>query len=91
MAFDGNLSPNAIAQNAHWLGAGFAVLASVLLFGPHIEWWAVGAMLAFASVKEFWFDPKFEGAPFIENLQDWAFYLVGLGVAIGLLFIKGIH
>lgn len=47
--------------------------------GRHL-WWAL-AMLGWATVKEWWFDSRFEGASFWNNLLDYTFYNLGIWAA----------
>jgi hypothetical protein len=44
---------------------------------------AVGiAMVAYAAIKEFWYDARFETPhqTFTDNLLDFTFYCVGVGI-----------
>lgn len=65
-----------VGQSAHVFFAAFLVLAF------HGNWYAVGAMVVFAAVKEFWYDENYETADVRgSNLRDFAYYM--LGIALG--------
>lgn len=50
--------------------------------GPHLLW--PFAIMAYASVKEYWFDTRYEGAGFWNNTLDFSMYTTGawLGYAV---------
>jgi hypothetical protein len=71
------VNPNWIAFNAHcWFS--YAVAFTF----PHLFVWIPMALVA--GVKEFYFDKHFESPPqtFIDNVEDFAGYMTGLGLAI---------
>lgn len=79
---------NMVCAVAHFLG-GYAGVLTLAVFGrPH---WALSSTLgviSWAAVKEFWFDPRHEGAPiFWSGVVDFSWYMAGMfaGLAVGLL------
>lgn len=76
---------NMVCQIAHFLG-GYAATLTVFIVSPS-HWLPVSlvGVLTWAGVKEFWFDPKHEGAPIVwSGIEDFSFYCIGL--VIGVLF-----
>lgn len=76
-------TPNAAYQLCHGLiGYGW-----MLTCGPKHKWIAVGAMVAFSSWKEFWFDNHFETEAVSggEKGDVLDFLSYQAGVALGLL------
>lgn len=74
-----------VSDNAHFL----AGLCSVLL-GARIEhaWWAAGAIIVFAIVKEGWWDEKYE-TPIVRGSGWRDFFGYFLGVVTGLALVVG--
>jgi len=68
-----------VAQNAHVLAGALAVLGSIALWGPSSKLPATVMMIAFAAIKEFWYDQQYE-SPEVRgsNLRDFTFYCVGI-------------
>jgi hypothetical protein len=67
-----------VAACAHFFAAGYLVL----LFPSHALWIAVG-ITAYAAVKEFFFDARYEEDPpqtWQDDLQDFAGYVAGAWV-----------
>ena len=85
--------PNVLAQIAHVLG-GFAIVLTVAYcvraHRPRALAFAVGVaaigVIAYAAVKEFWYDPNYEDPPqtTADNVIDFVSYVVG--AAIGAAF-----
>ncbi len=77
----------AAAQFAHFFTAAFLV-SQVGRLG--LKWLAIGAasMLAFAVMKEFWYDVKHEN-PLVRgsSLLDFVMYAAGIVTAVGLWFL----
>lgn len=71
------------AQFAHFFTAAFLV-SQIGRFG--LKWLLVAAvsMIAFAAVKEFWFDAK--GGDKL-TLLDFSMYSAGVATAVGLWFV----
>lgn len=95
MADKGNFSilsnPQYLAQVGHLLG-GVSVIVTAAMFSiatrsgwePTLVTFAVGVVLA--SFKEFAFDTSAlgEGDSWADSWMDWAFYMLGGGVGMGL-------
>jgi hypothetical protein len=73
---------NMVAQFAHAL-AGYSVLLTfVFLHVPYGFLLAIGLVTAYAAVKEFWYDYRYEDAVTRgSSLEDFVFYIVGLAIA----------
>lgn len=75
------------AQFAHFFTAAFLV-SQLGRFG--LKWLLISAavMIAFAAVKEFWYDVKHEN-PLVRGSSslDFAMYVVGTALAVGLWFV----
>lgn len=62
----------------------FIVFTALSLWGhyvPSLRWYGYAAAGVFAAWKEFWFDPKYEGAAIRwSGVIDFAGYCAGLGL-----------
>ncbi len=72
------LNTQFVAFMAHCFTAAYLVSHS---HGHRWIGWTV--ILVWATIKEFWFDSKYEHQPFWDNMEDWIGYMVG--ASIGLL------
>ena len=84
-------NPQYLAQAAHTLGGALVVVLVCVFFGWD-AWKAAGILLTlYATVKEFWYDLKYElpKQTWGDSLMDFAFY--ELGGAIGVLVMLGAH
>ena len=76
-------NPNFNAQAAHFaVGYGVAVTAR-WRFSRQLRWIA-WAFVGYAALKEFWYDANYEIPKqiFRDNLEDFAFYILGLLVGL---------
>lgn len=78
-------SGNLIAGLSHFAWGALVVLAFAL-FG-HL-WIGLGAMAAFAAIKEFVFDALVEGQTTKDNLTDFVEYAGGFVLALVLWFVS---
>jgi hypothetical protein len=79
---------NIFSQIGHFLGAYAAVLTLVLF---NVHYWLLISLIgvtAWASFKEFYIDAKYED-PAIRgsDMEDFLFYMLGLVVGIGIVFL----
>ncbi len=75
------------AQFAHFFTSAFLV-SQIGRFG--LKWLVIGAvsMLAFAAVKEFWYDVKRENSLTRgSGLLDFEMYVAGIATAVGFWFL----
>ena len=74
---------NVIAQFAH-AGVSYAILLTLGKFHPGWVLWAGLGIVAYAAVKEFWYDANYETPKqsFMNNLTDFIFYNVGVWLAV---------
>jgi hypothetical protein len=67
-------------QLCHFLLAYSTMLTATHYHGSN--WLTAVEVTAFAAVKEFYYDPKYEGASLAESgLLDFSFYELGIAVA----------
>jgi len=69
-----------VAACAHFFAAGYFVM----LFHKHAIWVAL-IITGAASIKEFWFDAKYETSPpqtFTDEIEDWTSWIVGAWLPI---------
>jgi hypothetical protein len=87
--FDWMSNPQYLAQVGHFLGAGGLIVTAGLFSGaawlPVLVTFGIG--VAAASFKEFVFDVASwgEGDSWSDSFMDWAFYMLGGGVGMGLV------
>ena len=76
---------NLLAQFNHIMFGALAVFAPATFFDRKTVLYMAGAFFIYAATKEFWYDEKYE-TPEIRgsSLEDFLFYILGLGVALGL-------
>jgi len=92
---DSKVFNNMCAQFAHFGMAATIVFTGALTFHAHFIFVICG-LLAWATVKEFWFDPHFEtggegsgakhGGP---DIEDFCFYIFGAAFALVILLLHG--
>jgi hypothetical protein len=76
-------NPNVLAQFGH-AGIPYGALLTLDKFQHPVLFWAFAAgVIAFAGVKEFYYDKIFETPrqTFANNLTDFSFYCLGVGLA----------
>jgi hypothetical protein len=87
-------NPQYLAQAGHFLG-GALILTLTMLFSWNIGtcWEALAIGMIAASIKEFWFDMKYElpKQTWGDSLMDWCFYLLGGGAGIGICYLAKLH
>ena len=78
-------NPEFIAQAAHAL-TGYGVALTAAYFGWSL-WLAAALFVAYAALKEFWFDLNFETPKqtIWDSMLDFTFYLVGLAIGLGVV------
>lgn len=75
-----------LAQKAHMLGGGLAMLGPHALWGKRSLRYAVPIFVVCAAAKEFWFDANYQDAEIRgSDLKDFAFYMIGMVLALLLL------
>jgi hypothetical protein len=77
-------NPNVLAQFGH-AGIPYGMLLTLDKFHHNLLFWVVAlGILAYAPIKEFWYDANYETPkqPFKNNLIDFSFYCLGVGLAI---------
>jgi len=90
LSFDWMSNPQYLAQVSHVLG-GALLLAIAVIFS--VTWTPVlitlGCGVAAATFKEFVFDVSSwgEGDSWSDSFMDWAFYMVGSFLGMGLAFL----
>lgn len=74
---------NVIAQFAH-SGVSYGILLTLGRYHPALVLYAGLGIVAYAAVKEFYYDARFEIPPqsFMNNLTDFIFYNVGVWLAV---------
>ena len=74
--------PDVLAQIGHILG-GYAVVFTAAAFTQEWPYWA-GALMAYAALKEFWYDANYEipKQTWQDNLLDFCMYGVGAGLGV---------
>lgn len=81
---------NFLAAMAHFAWAALIVVSSFLLrrSWPETEWWT-GALVAFAAVKEFFYDARYElpKQTVWDNVSDFLEYCAGCGAGWGVLWL----
>jgi hypothetical protein len=93
-AFDWMSNPQYLAQIGHTLG-GYGLIATAALFSFALGggWLPIlitlGVGIAAATFKEFVFDVSSwgEGDSWSDSLMDWAFYMLGGGLGMGIAAI----
>ncbi len=78
-----NPSFNTVSQFAH-AGVAYSITLSVLVaLGYPALLWFLPITIGLAAGKEFWYDYKYE-TPEVRgsSLEDFAFYLIGIGSAV---------
>jgi len=75
------------AQFAHALAGTTAVFGAEALWPGH-GWVGLTGIFVFAALKEFIFDSVVEAQPFIANLRDFGFYMLGAGIATATVLIR---
>jgi hypothetical protein len=85
-----NVSFDEVSQFAHFFAAYASVMTGGFLYG-HTGVWVSGAqMIAFAAIKEGWFDPKYETPDIAGNgWVDFGFYFLGVAAATGVFYLRG--
>ncbi len=87
-------NPQYLAQVGHFLAGLSIVFVLGAFFGHVVMWWTLGVGLALAAAKEFIFDvaqpPLGEGDSWADSAMDFAFYLLGglLGMGLFLLAVS---
>lgn len=75
--------PSVVAQFGH-AGIPYGVLLTLDHYHRDLVFWiATAGFIVFAGIKEFWYDANCENPkqPFRNNLRDFLFYLLGVGLA----------
>lgn len=76
-------SMNTISQFSHTGMAYSLTLSLLLLQGTRGLWWFLPTAVGLAFWKEFWYDYRYESAEARgSSLEDFLFYLLGIGLAI---------
>jgi hypothetical protein len=92
-SFDWMSNPQYLAQVGHFFGAYFVISipATIVMLLEAPTWYTYawfGIGVAAASYKEFVFDTSLfgvgEGDSWSDSLMDWAFYMLGGGIGLGL-------
>jgi hypothetical protein len=80
------LTFNEVAQASHIFIAGWAIATSQAIWHGHAKFWASLGVLAFAAVKEFWYDHTYESPQTRgSDLEDFLFYALGVGAELLIL------
>jgi len=80
---------DSVAQNAHMLFGALMVFLPTYIFGPDALWYGMALFFAFAMVKEFWYDEKYETEEVRgSSIKDFIFYMIG--AILGLLVYFGV-
>ena len=71
-----------VSQSAHGF-SGWAVMLTIGKLLPHFLWWGAGLYVAYAAVKEFYFDQHFE-TPEVRgsSLMDFCFQILGGAIGV---------
>ena len=80
-----------LSQIGHGLGGLAIILVPAFLFGMTPVWYILPALLLIVSLKEFWYDLKYEDDPkqtFWDSAMDFGFYMLGVAVGMFLTYIK---
>jgi len=81
-----NPTYNGLAQAAHAFAAYSIVLTAAYKFGYRVMIVIALLLVAFAIVKEFWFDLKYErpevSGGWSGGVEDFSFYVIGVCVAL---------
>lgn len=92
--FDWMSNPQYLAQIGHTLGGyGLISTATLFSFARGADWWPIlivlGVGIAAATFKEFVFDVSSwgEGDSWSDSIMDWAFYMLGGGLGMGIAAI----
>ncbi len=81
------LTFNEVAQASHFFIAGWAIATAQGLWHGYAKYWAAAVVVAFAAVKEFWYDHTYESPQTRgSDLEDFLFYALGSAVEL-LIFI----
>lgn len=78
-----------LAQIAHVLGGYGIVLTAAFLWGHVACVMAAVLLTAYAAVKEFWYDLKYEVDPvqtWKDSLLDFSMYMAGIALALWVVF-----
>ncbi len=79
-----------LAQIAHVLGGYGIILTAAFLWGHVAAVIAAVLLTAYAAVKEFWYDLKYETDPvqnWKDSLLDFSMYMVGMTSGLLLVFL----
>lgn len=73
-------NPTFLAQAAHFFGAVAIIMSLAHFLGETGGFISAGLFLAYAVVKEFWYDLKYElpKQSFGDSALDFTFYLLGI-------------
>jgi len=89
--FDWMSNPQYLAQVGHFFGAFFVIIipSTIVMLMEWPLWYTgiwFGIGVAAASFKEFVFDTSSwgEGDSWSDSLMDWCFYILGVGVGLGI-------
>lgn len=81
--------PQYLAQIGHTLGGAWLLALPCFFLGHQVWHWAWLGIFAYAAVKEFFYDARYEvpKQTFGDNLMDFLFYQLGAGLGAGLVFL----
>jgi hypothetical protein len=83
--------PQYLSQIGHFLGGGSLILITALFFGFVPCFYTFSAIIVLASIKEFWYDMKYEIDPkqtWSDSIMDFSFYILGGLVGIAFAFVS---
>ena len=82
-------SLNTVSQFAHFGVAYSITLSLLIIFGFSMLWWFLPVAIGLAAWKEFWYDYRYE-TPDVRgsSLEDFLFYVGGVGAAVVFLWIR---
>jgi hypothetical protein len=83
-------NPQYLAQVGHTLAGCLALVVAALFWGMPGVWPTLVALVAAAAIKEFWYDLRYElpKQTLADSGMDFAFYLVGGALGLGLACVK---
>lgn len=77
-------SNDLIAQLAH---VGWGIAVPLIFYRFHLPLVGIFGLWAYAALKEFVFDKYVEGQTFDDNIKDFAFYALGAGAAVLVIYL----
>lgn len=77
------------AYTTHILGAALIIVAFAYLLGSAYWYYYAGVTIAYAAVKEFWYDENYETVEVRgSNLTDFLYYIAGVALGLAIVCLK---